>query len=37
MNLSTKMQKIVDVIEKYDSDLRKNNSIYKYYLAPNIP
>lgn len=35
--LSDKMQKMVSVIKKYDSQYRKGNDSYKHYLAPDIP
>lgn len=37
MELSVKMSKMVSVIKKYDSGLRKNNDLYKHYFAPDIP
>lgn len=37
MGLSIEMQKMVNVIKKYDSALRNNNDGYKHYLAPDIP
>jgi len=37
MNLSEEMGKMAEVIEKYKDELRKNNDLYRCYLAPNIP
>lgn len=37
MEVSTEMSKMIEVIKKYDDQLRKGNDAYKYYFAPNIP
>ena len=35
--LSEKMEKMKEVIEKFDASLRNNNDSYKHYTAPDIP
>lgn len=37
MGLSQEMQKMVEVLKEYDGRLRKDNSTYKHYFAPEIP
>ena len=37
MVLSEEIEKMVDVIKKYDERLREGNSSYKRYFAPDIP
>ena len=37
MALSEEMQKMVEVVKKYDNRLRCNNESYRYYFAPDIP
>lgn len=37
MALSEEMQKMVEVIKKFDVKFRNNNDIYRHYFAPDIP
>lgn len=37
MILSEEMQKMVEVVKKYDIQLRDNNDLYRHYFAPDIP
>lgn len=37
MKMTEEMEKMVNVVKKYDRALRKNNDLYKHYFAPNIP
>lgn len=37
MKMTEEMQKMVEVLEKHDTALRRDNSLYKHYFAPNLP